>query len=93
MLIGDGLRFGERGGGECVVGQAVDFTRHSLASLEQRLERGRLEQRQLTAGEAEPMAEIVWQFSARQPGEVIADGDTLCERFMHGHAQPPAQLG
>jgi hypothetical protein len=52
VLAGGLLGFGERGGGQRVVGEAIDLTRHALGGLEQRLDGGGLEQGQLAAGQA-----------------------------------------
>ena len=42
----------DSGAGERIMGQAIDLTRHPLGRLEQRLDRRRLEQRQLAGGQA-----------------------------------------
>ena len=49
----DGAGLGEGGGGERVVGDAVDLPGQAAGALEQGLGGGRLEQRQFAAGEAQ----------------------------------------
>lgn len=51
MLGGDLSELGECRGGERVVGDAVDLARQAVGGMEQRFDRGGLEQWQRTAGE------------------------------------------
>jgi len=52
------LGAGERGGDEGVMREEIDLARQTGRRLEERFGGGRLKERQLGAGEAEPMAEI-----------------------------------
>ena len=64
MLGADLADLGQRGGGQRIVGGAVDFARQALAGLEQRLDGGGLEQRQRTAGELQTVGDIGGQLLA-----------------------------
>lgn len=55
MLGGDGLGLGDRSGKERVVGEIVGLARQAAGGLEDRLDRGWLEERQLRARELEAM--------------------------------------
>jgi hypothetical protein len=92
MLGGDLAGLFQGRTGQCVVGQTIDLARHAPGGLEQCLHGGRFEQRQLAAGQAQPMDEVVGQLLAGQSGHVMAHHDALGERFVHRHAQAPAQL-
>ena len=50
VLGGDGTGVAERGGGQGVVGDAVDEPRHPARALEQSLNGGGLEQGEFAAG-------------------------------------------
>ena len=74
---GDGAGAFRRGGGEGVVGDAIDEPGQSASALEQRLDGGRLEQGQLAAGEAQAVGEVVVEFRAVDAGEVVAYDEAL----------------
>src|SRR6266702_8824716 len=58
-VVGGGeLGARERGGDEGVMREEIDLARQTRRRLEERFDGGRLEERELGAGEAEPMAEI-----------------------------------
>ena len=75
------------------MGDPVDLTRQTTRGLEQRLDRGRLEQRQFTTGEAQAMGEIGFEFGAVEGAEMMAHDEALAERFVDRHGEPAAQLG
>ena len=83
----------ERGGGQRVVGEAVDLARQSARALEQRFDGGGLEQRQLAAGQSQAVGEVVVEFVAVEPAEVVAHDEALVQGLVHGHGQAPAQFG
>ena len=72
----------EGGGGQGVVGDAVDLSRHAVGGLEQDLERGRSEQGELGAGQAQAVLEVAGQLVAGEPREVVAHDDALVEKFL-----------
>lgn len=51
-----------------------------------------LEERELAAGEAEPVLDVAGVLVASDPAHVGAYDDALREGFEHRHAEPPAQL-
>ena len=59
VLAGDGFRFVDGGGGERIVGEAIDLSGQAVCGLEQCFDDGGLEQRQLTAGEVQAMDEVL----------------------------------
>jgi hypothetical protein len=73
--------------------EEVDAARKSLRGLEDRLDRGGLEERQLGAGAAQQVRDVGGAFVARERGQVVADDDALAERLVHGHADASSQLG
>ena len=90
MLGADVAGLVEGGAGERVVGQAVDLARHPLGGLEQRLDGRRLEQRQLAAGQAQAMGEVLGQLLAGQSGS--SDGAPRCAGRAT-HAPPCSGAG
>ena len=89
----DGARLGDGGGGQGVVGDAVDAPRQSAGGLEQGLDGGRLEQGQFGAGEAQAVGEVAADLVAAEAADVVADDEALAERLVDGHGQPAAQFG
>jgi hypothetical protein len=67
------------------VGQAIDLTRHPLGGLELRIHRRRFKERQVTAGQAQAVGQIVGQFLAGEPGQVVAHHDALSQGLVHRH--------
>ena len=64
MLDADLSELGQRGGGERIVSDTVDFARQAVRGLEQRLDGGGLEQRPRTAGELQTVGDIGGQLLA-----------------------------
>ena len=58
MVGVDGSGVFERGGGQRVVGDAVDLSRQAARALEQGLDGGGFEQWEFAAGEAQAMGQI-----------------------------------
>ena len=69
----DGAGLGEGGGGQCVVRRAVDLPGQASGTLEQGLDRGRLEQRQFAAGEAQAVFEVGVEPRRGRGADVVAD--------------------
>ena len=67
--------------------------RQSARTLEQRLDGGRLEQREFAAGESQTVGEGVVELVAVEAIEMMAYDEALGEGFVHGHGEAPAQLG
>ena len=78
VLCVDGSCLVEGGGGEGVVGDAVDLPRQAPGALEQGLDGGRLEQGQLAPGEAEAVLEIGVDLIPIEAGEMVSDDEGLC---------------
>ena len=83
----------EGGGGEGVVGDAVDLAGQAPCALEQGLDGGSLEQGQFASREAEAVLEIGVDLLSIEAGEMVSDDDALAEGLVHGHRQPPPELG
>ncbi len=64
VLAGDGFRFVDGGGGERIVGEAIDLSRQAVCGLEQCFDDGGLEQWQLAAGEAQAVEEVLGKLLA-----------------------------
>ena len=62
-------------------------------ALEQGLDGGRLEQRQLASGEPEAVGEVGVDLVAVEPGEMVAHDEALGERFVHRHGEAAPELG
>ena len=71
----------------------VDLARQTARGLEQGLDGGRLEQRQLGTGETQAMGEIGVEFVAVETAEMVADDEALVERFVDRHGEAAAQFG
>ena len=93
MVGVDGPCLVEGGGGQRVVGDAVDLARQAARALEQGFDGGVLEQGEFAAGKAEAVLDIGVDLVATEPGEMVADDEALAEGFVHGHRQPPPELG
>ena len=93
MLGGDGAGVAERGGGQGVVGNAVDEPRQSARALEQCLDGAGFEQGEFAAGQTQAVGEVVVELVAVESVEVVANDEALGERFVHGHGEAAAQLG
>ena len=93
MLGVDGPGVVQRGGGERVVGDAVDLARQAAGTLEQGFDGRRLEQRQLASGKSQAVPDIGIDLVAVEPGEVVSDDEALGERFVHGHGEAAPELG
>lgn len=93
VLVGDLIGFIERRGGQGVVSETIELSRHAVGGLEQGLDSGRCEHGKLGAGDTQSVLEVARDFIAGKPGEVVSHDDALVERFMESHRQPPAQLG
>ena len=72
---------------------AVDLAWQTARGLEQGLDRGRLEQRQLGTSETQAVGEIGVEFVAVEAAEMMADDEALVERFVDRHGEAAAQLG
>ena len=81
------------GGGQGVVGDAVDESWQTARALEQRLDGGGFEQGDLAAGEAQAVGEVMVEFVAVEAGEVVTHDEALGERFVHSHGESASQLG
>jgi hypothetical protein len=93
-MVGRGeLGPAEGGGDEGVVREEVDLARQAGGGLKQRFFGGRVEERELGAGQAEAMRDIAGQLVSGERGHVVADDDALRERLMDGHGEAPAQFG
>ena len=90
---GDGARALCGGGGECVVGDAVDAPGDAARAVRQRLDGGGFEQGEFAAGESQAVGEVGVELRAVEAWEVVAHDESLCERFVAGHGEAPAQLG
>ena len=55
----DGSGFGQKGGGECVVGDVVDESGKAARGLEEDLDNRRREQRHFAASEKQVVSEVV----------------------------------
>ena len=88
-----GVERGEGSGQERVMGQAVDAPRQPAGGLEDRLDSGGLEERQLGARSPEPVRDVLRRLVARQRRQVIADDDALAQRLVHRHREAPSKLG
>ena len=73
----DGLCVVQGGGGERVMGDAVDLSGQAAGALEQGLDGRGLEQRQFASGEAQAMADIGVDLVAVEAGEVVSDDEAL----------------
>ena len=93
VLGGDGTGVVEGGGGQGVVGDAIDESGQRARALEHGLDGGRLEQGEFAAGEAQAVGEVVVEFVAVESAEVVAHDESRGERFVHGHAEAPTQFG
>ena len=62
VLGGDSAGLVDGGGGEGVVGDAVDEPRQPARALRQRLDGGRFEQGEFAAGEAQAVGEVGVEF-------------------------------
>ena len=93
MLGGDGAGAFRGGGGEGVVGDAIDEPGQSARALRQRLDGGGFEQGEFATGESQAVGEVVVEFVALDAGEVVTHDEALGERFVHGHGEAAAQLG
>ena len=71
----------------------VDLARQTARGLEQGLDGGRLEQRQLGTGETQAVGEIGVEFVAVEAAEMVADDEALVERFVDRHGEAAAQFG
>ena len=89
----DGSCLVEGGGGERVVGDAVDLAGQAPCALEQGLDGRDLEQGQFASREAEAVLEIGVDLLSIEAGEMVSDDDALAEGLVHGHRQPPPELG
>ena len=89
----DGAGIVECSGGQRVVGDAIDEPGQPARGLEQRLDGGGLEQGDFAAGQTLSVDEIVVEFAAVEPREVMAHDEALGERFVAGHGEAAAQLG
>ena len=77
VLGADLSQLGQCGGGQRVVGGAVDLARQALGGLEQRLDGSGLEQRQRAAGQLQAVGEIGGQLLAGESAQVVAHDDAL----------------
>ena len=93
VLGGDGAGAFGGGGGECVVGEAVDESGQPAGAVGQRLDGGGLEQGVLAAGQMQAVGEVGIEFLAVESGEVVAHDEALGERFVAGHGEAASQLG
>ena len=82
VLGGDGARVVEGARRQGVVGDAVDLPGQAAGSLEQCFCGGRLEQRQLAAGQLQTVGEVGVEFVALQAAEMMAHDQALAERFV-----------
>ena len=78
------------GGGEGVVGDAMDEPGESACALRQRLDGGGFEQGEFAAGEPQAVGEGGVEFGAVDAGERVAYDEALGERFVHGHSEAAA---
>ena len=69
--------------------QTVDLTKHSAGLEVHHFDGVGLEQLDLVGGtgEAEPMLQIAFDFTAVQRAEVMSDDQTLAERLVNAHVQ------
>jgi len=93
VLGGDGARALCGGGGERVVGGAVDAPGQSARAVCERLDGAGFEQGEFAAGETQAMGEVGVEFRAVERAEVVAHDEALGERFVAGHGEAAAQLG
>ena len=75
------------------MGDTVDEPGQPARGLEQRLDGGGLEQGDFAPRQAQSVDEVVVEFAAVEPREVMAHDEALGERFVHGHREAPSQLG
>ena len=78
----DGSCLVEGGGGEGVVGDAVDLAGQAPCALEQGLDGGNLEQGQFASREAEAVLEIGVDLLSIEAGEMVSDDDALAEGLV-----------
>ena len=71
-----------------VMRDADYLARQAARALEQRLNGGRLGQRQLESGEPQAVGEVGVDLVAVAPGVSVADDETLGERFVHRQLPP-----
>ncbi len=64
--------------------------RLTLRGQEQSRDGWRLEDLQLTTGQAQAVGEVLRKFFTHQGTEVVAHDDTLGQGFVHGHGQASA---
>src|SRR5437773_6197036 len=84
---------GEGGRDQGVVREQVDLARQTGGRLKERFFGGGFEERELRAGESQPMRQIAGELVAGERGHVVADDDALGERLMDGHGEAAAQFG
>ena len=89
----DGSRLVQRGGGQCVMDDAVDLARQSSGSLEECLDGGRFEQRQFASGQSQSVGEIGFEFVAVEAADVVPDDEALAQRFVDGHGESASEFG
>ena len=82
VLGADGAGALGGGGGQRVVGGAVDAPGQSARALRQRLDGGGFEQGVLAAGQMQAVGEVGIEFCAVESGEVVAYDEALGERFI-----------
>ena len=93
VLRGNGLGLIQCGGGECIVGGAIDFSGQPMGGLEQGLDNGVFEQGELAAGEAQTVFEVLGKLLALETGEVETHDDALVEWLVDGHGEAASELG
>ena len=93
MLCGDGAGLVEGSGEEGVVGEAVDGSGQAAGGLEEGLEGGRLEQRELAAGQGEAVGEVGLELVGAEAGQVRAHEQALGEGLVDAHGETAAQFG
>ena len=84
MFRGDSLGLANRRGEERVVRDAVGLARQPGRGY--RLDRRRLEERQLAAGQLEAVRQVRLRLIARESADVGAHDNALCEGIERGHA-------
>ena len=89
----DGSGLGHGGGGERVVGDAVDGPGQSSGGLEEGLHGGWLEQRRFASGEVRAVGEILVELVALEAADVVSDDESLAQRFVHGHGESAPRFG
>ena len=89
----DGPCFGQGGGRERVVGDAVDGSGQAAGGLEEGLDGGWFEQRQFAAGEVQAVGEVAVDLVALEAADVMSDDEALAQGFVDSHGEPASEFG